>query len=118
MIIIALNTAIFLVFLFRYIQKQKDGYTDEELFAQRGARTIFSPELEKSFVDYINYHADISYRMTTLDIRRAAYQLAVSNNIDNLPSAWNENKMAGMEWFLGFRERHPSSFHQPEDPLG
>lgn len=81
---------------------------------KRGSRTIFPTAMEESFVNYIKFRAKICYGMSGSDVRKAAYTLAVKNGI-KIPQSWETNQCAGMEWFLQFRNRHPSlSLRKPQ----
>ena len=45
------------------------------------------------------------YGLTTLDVRRLAYEIAVKTGVNN---PFNETtKMAGKDWLCGFFARHP-----------
>lgn len=51
--------------------------------------------------------------MTTTDLRKLAYQIAVAKKIPHRFSS--ENQMAGLDWLRGFRKRNPSiSLRIPE----
>ncbi len=81
---------------------------------KRGLSTILPKELEQAFVDYIKFRVRICYGMTIQECRRAALAVAESNDI-TVPASWNRNKMAGKEWFMQFRVRHPEiTLRKPE----
>lgn len=70
-------------------------------------KRFFSPEMELMFADYIKTCARMCYGMTPMDVRKAAYERALKNEL-TVPQSWKIHGCAGLEWFLQFRIRHPS----------
>ena len=50
---------------------------------------------------------DRYYGLAPKEVRKFAFELAESIGI-NHPNQWDENKMAGVDWFSNFMKRHPS----------
>lgn len=48
------------------------------------------------------------YGLTARDCRQIAYEMAKMNNLP-VPESWEKNKMAGIDWFRGFRKRFPDT---------
>ncbi len=71
-----------------------------------GARQVFSPELEAELVAYVLLASDVYYALPPRAIRKLAYQLAKSQQLQTPPS-WRENKQASADWFASFLKRHP-----------
>lgn len=78
-----------------------------------GKRTTFEPELERDLVDHIKNMETRLYGLTTKDVRKLAYDLAVQNNLKH---NFNDEKgMAGWDWLKGFTKRNPDiSLRIPE----
>lgn len=62
---------------------------------------------EKEIVTYAIKSANkIYFWLTAKNIRKLVYDLTVRYP-RGLLHTWNENKIAGVEWFHGFLDRHP-----------
>jgi len=74
---------------------------------------VFSEELERKLVDKIKMMERSMYGLTTVDVRRIAYELAVKLNVKH---GFNlESKMAGKEWLRSFMKRNKDlSIRAPE----
>ena len=67
--------------------------------------TVFSEQQEQELIQHVLDFEKSFYGMTTTEIRKLAYDLAVKNNIP----------LAGPDWLDGFRKRHPEiSLRIPE----
>lgn len=78
-----------------------------------GHKTTFSKELENQIITHLKELEVRFFGMTTTDLRRLAYQIAVAKNIPHRFSS--ENQIAGVDWLRGFRLRNPSiSLRIPE----
>lgn len=97
----------------RYVKKIKRG---EEIIVglPLGPRkSVFSQKEEQELAEYIKHMEERLFGLTTLDLRRLAYQLAVRNNKKHNFS--NEKEMAGVDWLNGFLKRNPElSIRKPE----
>lgn len=77
-------------------------------------RMIFSEIIESQLESYILRACDIYFGLSPKEIRTLAYQIAIENGID-IPMSWNENKLAGSDWFTAYLKRHPKlSIRTPE----
>ena len=73
-------------------------------------RRIFREE-EQKLANYIVRAADIYFGLTPREIRLLAYQCAVHFDIKR--AEWDAKKIAGKDWFCGFRQRHrPRRWHE------
>ncbi|KAL0879260.1 hypothetical protein ABMA27_003040 [Loxostege sticticalis] len=95
--------------LHRYVKKN-DNVNTAELGAQRltpnyDVNRVFQTEQEEALKEYIKECALKLYGLSTKDVRRIAYQMAIVNNI-KIPDSWRLEKMAGYEWLRSFRSRH------------
>lgn len=73
----------------------------------------FDVQLENELVRHVKELEVRFFGLTTLDIRRLAYEIADVKKIPNRFS--KEKKMAGWDWLKGFRKRNPSiSLRTPE----
>lgn len=70
------------------------------------AKKIFTSLQEKEIAEYAMKSADIYFGLTPKDLRQMAYDLSVKYNVPR-PASWDTNKIAGVEWFRGFLDRHP-----------
>ncbi|MGL5029183.1 MAG: hypothetical protein ACRC6C_03670, partial [Wolbachia pipientis] len=93
--------------------KGKNVFAVNEVKALGSKRCIFSIEEENEIVTHILDMESRMYGLSTCDVRSLAYQLAVKNKIDH--PFCKETKMAGKDWLIGFRRRHPElSLRTPE----
>ncbi|VEN35500.1 unnamed protein product [Callosobruchus maculatus] len=54
------------------------------------------------------------YGLTPIEVRKLAYEMAVINNL-KISQRWHDTELAGVEWYYGFRKRHPVlSLRTPE----
>ncbi|XP_033180906.1 tigger transposable element-derived protein 6-like [Mastacembelus armatus] len=90
------------------LQKLRDqGSSDLPSVGYRSNNKVFSEVQEKNLADYLTQAADLYYGLTPREVRKFAFQLAVTYNITH-PQIWNENQMAGPDWFTFFMKRNPS----------
>ena len=74
-------------------------------------RTVFKPEYESLLVQHIQDMSKALFGLTTVDVRRLAYDLAEHLKIDH-PF---KSPSAGIDWLKGFLRRHSSlSIRAPE----
>jgi len=66
--------------------------------------TVFTPEYEALLVEHIKQMEKVFFGLTTIDICRLAFELAVQLKISH-PF---QNASAGLDWLKGFLKRHPS----------
>lgn len=78
-----------------------------------GRKSTFSFEVEQEFAKHIIKLAKYFYGITPIELRRLAYDYAISNNIENRFS--KETKLAGYDWLKLFLKRNPGiSLRTPE----
>lgn len=94
------------VTLYKFIKAKKEnavvrvGYTKPRL--------IFSSEQEAKLTYYLLKCSNTYYGLLPAEVRKLAYQCASVLKIDNIPSSWHTNKMAGPDWFTKFMKRNPT----------
>lgn len=78
-----------------------------------GRKPILSPQLEDELLEYCLTMERSYYGLTSNDLRRMAFQLAMRNNIPHPFS--NVIKTAGRKWVRLFIKRHPAlTFRKPQ----
>ncbi|KAG5347670.1 CBX5 protein, partial [Acromyrmex charruanus] len=90
-------------------KKQQTGETSvvAQLTSYGKNHQIFNNTEEIALVEYIKRIADIYYGITPKEVRKLAYQFAIKNG-SKVRNSWNENKIAGEDWFRNFRKRNNS----------
>jgi len=87
------------------LQRQRDGTVRHPGESRLGNYSaVFSEELERELVDRIKMMERSMYGLTTVDVRRIAYELAVKLNVKH--GFNSETKMAGKEWLRAFTKRN------------
>lgn len=81
------------------LQGSKKGYLG-------GHKVTFSQELETELVEHIKVLETRFFGLTTIDVRKLAFQIAEAKNI--LHRFSTDKKTAGWEWLRGFTKRNPS----------
>ncbi|CAH1968348.1 unnamed protein product [Acanthoscelides obtectus] len=84
----------------RYRLKRKEAATKLGRYD-----ATLSPEIEQEFCNYLEDLDNMFQGMTPKNLRIAAYEFVVKNNIPHHFNA--EKKMAGKHWLRGFLSRHP-----------
>jgi hypothetical protein len=75
---------------------------------------VFNTEQEKLLEDYLIHCSQMFYGLTPTHVRSLAYEMACKNEV-TMPQKWSEAKLAGVDWFNAFIERHPDlSIRTPE----
>ncbi|KAJ2950879.1 hypothetical protein O0L34_g5239 [Tuta absoluta] len=76
--------------------------------------TVFTKDEEQELVVYLKEMEARLFGLTTTELQKLAYQLAVRNNKQHKFN--NEDEMAGKVWLKGFLNRHPElSLRKPEN---
>lgn len=94
------------VSLMRYRNKRSAGTVQTITMGYQSCNKIFSADQEQSMVDYIIRAAEIYYGFPPKEVRKLACQLAQKYGIKR-PKQWDENGLAGEDWFTAFMKRHP-----------
>ena len=94
------------VTLTRYVRKLQSGI-DSPKVGYRSIKRVFSDEEETILQNYIIRSSNLYYGLSPREVRKLAYQLAVEYHKE-FPLTWNENQLAGPDWFAGFLKRHHS----------
>ena len=77
-------------------------------------KKVFSSEIENDLTKYLKTSAAMFYGLTPTQIRQLVYKYAIANEIKH-PVSWDENGMAGKDWFTGFMSRNDTlSIRKPE----
>lgn len=97
------------VSLYRYIKKKNQRGRENHnpiSVGYKSAKRVFSDEQESIIADYLLEAANVFYGLSTKEVRKLAFQLAVKHNL-KVPPSWKKNGLAGPDWFSGFMKRHP-----------
>ena len=99
----------------RYIDKKASGATQNlyDYGALKEKNRIFLEPIEKVLADHVKDLSKRFYGITATKCRQLAYELAKKNNIA-APVSWEENKLAGKEWFRSFIKKYNISYRTPE----
>lgn len=92
--------------LYRHIRK---GSAEKKLGR---FKPVFSPEQEKSLLEYIKTFDEMFYGLTREDLKTIAFDFAEKNNI---PHPFKNGK-AGDEWLMGFKNWHPTLTLRTPEP--
>ncbi|XP_077529007.1 uncharacterized protein LOC144141305 [Haemaphysalis longicornis] len=75
---------------------------------------VFTTEDEVLLKEYLLKASKMHYGLTRMQVRSLAYEFATALN-RKCPASWEQNKVAGRDWFMGFMDRHPElSLRSPE----
>ena len=91
-----------------YISRSKPtvGYSKHRMF--------FSEEQEQEMARYLIDASNIYFGLTVMDFRKFAYACVEYYKI-RCPDSWHKEKIAGIDWYLGFMNRHGElSIRRPE----
>jgi hypothetical protein len=96
--------------------KNKNLHAKENFKTLGSIQQSLPPALEKELERYILEMDKMLFGLSTCDVRKMAYELAVRNNIPSHQHRFNEEKkMAGWGWLFNFRKRFPNlSLRTPE----
>ena len=111
--VVARKYSICHVTLYRFIQKLKAGNVNARV-GYRCINRVFTVEEETILQDYLIQCSKVYFGLVPTDVRKLAYELAVKYE-KKYPKKWNEDRMAGKEWFSGFLKRHANlSLRSPQ----
>lgn len=97
----------------RYVKKMKEGGEVAIGLPLGPKKPIFTRSEEDEMVAYLKHMEERLFGLTTVDLRRLAYQLAVKNGKTH--SFNSDREMAGVDWLKGFLRRHQDlSIRKPE----
>lgn len=101
--------------LSRYVKKFKTAQPDEKVqIGYSKHKKIFTTVQEETLASYVKRSSEIMFGLTPEEVRKLAYQCAVSFNIE-MPNSWITNRKAGEDWFSDFLKRNNRlSVRQPE----
>lgn len=68
-------------------------------------RQVFSAVEKDELSKYIKKAADIYFGLSPKEVRKLAFDYAHTLYKTNIPKTWSENKIAGEDWFTGFKNR-------------
>lgn len=93
--------------LLRYVRKRDAaGDGEEQGMGYKAHNRVFSQEQERELSKYLTRCADIYFGLTKKAVMKLAYELTFKYNLSR-PRTWNDNEMAGEEWFRMFMKRNP-----------
>lgn len=101
--------------LCRHLKKHdRDSNLPFVYSASNAVKQVFTNVQEASLVAYLMQAANMHYGLSTVEVRKLAYNYANINNIDH-PASWNEAKMAGVDWLKSFKKRNSAiSLRKPQ----
>lgn len=70
------------------------------------SQQVFTADQERMFCDYIIKSSNMNYGLNYKQVRQLAYEYAKQLGSSRMPSSWDENKIAGIDWVKGFMTRH------------
>lgn len=65
---------------------------------------VFTQEQERELSKYLIRCADIYFGLAKKDVMKLAYELTIKYDLSR-PRTWDDNEMAGEEWFRMFMKR-------------
>ncbi|KAH9627647.1 hypothetical protein HF086_009797 [Spodoptera exigua] len=92
--------------LLRYIRKRDATGGDDTGMGYKAHNRVFNEDQERELSKYLIRCADIYFGLSKKEVRKLAYELTTKYNISR-PRIWEENGMAGEEWFRMFMRRNP-----------
>ncbi|KAK9680350.1 Phospholipase A2-like domain [Popillia japonica] len=101
------------------VKKFRDGVNKDKpartFYSKFTSVQVFSLEEESLLNDYIINCRKLHYGLTTVQIRKLAYEYAKTLKL-KYPAKWDENQMVGLEWMRKYRERNSNlSLRKPEN---
>lgn len=99
--------------LFDHVKRNEvaDGNVVVNIKAYGEHLIVFTKQQEEKPEERIIYITDREFPMTVKNLQEKEYLFAVelkkNNRLGNIQNSWRKNKMAGKEWYLPFRKRHP-----------
>lgn len=102
--------------LHRHVQKAKllKDVAEYNFIPNITVRQVFTKEQEDMLCSYLIKAGKMNYGLTPLQARRLAYEYASKLNLQ-FPEQWKTSKLAGREWWFGFRSRQKDlSLRKPE----
>ena len=97
----------------RFVRMKKEGRLGQRMGYQNCGTRVFTDEQESILEGYLKEAAEIFFGLTPKDVRVLAYDCAKKYGI-TVPQSWEDNKMAGVEWFRSFRKRRNLAVRTPE----
>lgn len=98
----------------RYVKNKRELGDNISLVPRYDVNKVFTEEHEQLLLKYYKDCALIFYGLNVKECRKVAYEMAKVNDI-KVPSSWERDSLAGLEWFRSFRNRHPDiSVKKPE----
>ncbi|KAK9685186.1 hypothetical protein QE152_g38236 [Popillia japonica] len=99
----------------RYVKKQKENAdVSNRMTPNYAVNNVFTNEQKNALTEYIITSSQMFYGLSSIDYRKLAYELAVTNNL-KIQEIWHANKMAGIEWLRNFMRRNRKlSLRTPE----
>lgn len=101
--------------LSRLVSKAKESSNNNfEYIPNIGNRRIFSIAQENMLTDYLKTCAKMCYGLSTIQVRKLAFQYA--SKLDICPEKWQINQIATIDWLKKFLKRNSTlSVRKPEN---
>ncbi|XP_050549651.1 uncharacterized protein LOC118268371 [Spodoptera frugiperda] len=93
--------------LLRYIRKRDvSGEQENPDMGYKAHNRVFNEVQERELSKYLIRCADIYFGLPKKEVRKLAYELVVKYNLSR-PKTWDDNELAGEEWYRMFMRRNP-----------
>ena len=66
---------------------------------------IFPPEMEKELTKHIVFMANMYFAFSPEKCKELAFEFAMRNKLP-IPQSWKDNRKAGIQWWISFKQRH------------
>ena len=66
---------------------------------------IFPPEMEEELTKHIVFMADMYFDLSPEKCKELAFEFAMKNKLP-IPQSWKDNRKAGIQWWISFKQRH------------
>ncbi|CAK9301212.1 unnamed protein product [Gordionus sp. m RMFG-2023] len=93
----------------RYLSKwtqQREAGIDDFPECNYASKKIFNDKQESVLRDHILKCSELQSALSAKQIRILAYEITQKFSL-KCPDSWVNNKMAGEDWFFGFKKRNP-----------
>ena len=67
---------------------------------------VFNQDQERELTRYLIRCADIYFGLSKKDAMKLVFELSIKYDLSR-PRTWDDNEMAGVEWFRSFMKRNP-----------
>ena len=92
--------------LIRYIMKKQINPNCALGYAALSLQMrIFPPEMKEELTKHIVFMADMYFGLLPEKCKELAFESAMRNKLP-IPQSWKDNRKAGIQWWINFKQRH------------